>query len=199
MALTPGRLWTRTAWSEAFGTTGRDFGYGLVFGGVMGLALPLVLLVAAPELWLLTLGIYGGMVLASGVLYAVGPSLGTYVANGVAFSDTADVVRPRGPLRRDAVLTLAALVACAVLVLLLPHPATAFAVSLATVFIASQATVRYRLVLALAAARGRLPLRLARFLDWAHHAGLLRVAGNSYQFRHTEFQRWLVRDGGGRD
>jgi hypothetical protein len=47
--------------------------------------------------------------------------------------------------------------------------------------------------------RGRLPLRLARFLDWAHHAGLLRVAGNSYQFRHIEFQRWLVRDGGERD
>ncbi|MGQ4384939.1 NACHT domain-containing protein [Streptomyces sp. SAS_270] len=38
---------------------------------------------------------------------------------------------------------------------------------------------------------GRLPWRLGRFLDWAHQAGLLRVTGGSYQFRHRELQQWL--------
>ncbi|MFB9435128.1 NACHT domain-containing protein [Streptomyces showdoensis] len=39
----------------------------------------------------------------------------------------------------------------------------------------------------------RLPLRLARFLDWSVAAGLLRTSGAAYQFRHREFQEWLVR------
>ncbi|MFF4254421.1 NACHT domain-containing protein [Streptomyces sp. NPDC001663] len=38
-----------------------------------------------------------------------------------------------------------------------------------------------------------LPLRLARFLDWSVAAGLLRTSGVAYQFRHREFQEWLVR------
>jgi hypothetical protein len=40
---------------------------------------------------------------------------------------------------------------------------------------------------------GRVPLRLARFLDWAVAAGLMRTSGTAYQFRHREFQEWLVR------
>jgi hypothetical protein len=36
--------------------------------------------------------------------------------------------------------------------------------------------------------RGRLPWRLGRFLDWAYGAGLLRISGTSYQFRHRELQ-----------
>ena len=40
--------------------------------------------------------------------------------------------------------------------------------------------------------RGRLPLRLGRFLDRAYHAGLLRVSGIAYQFRHRELQHWLT-------
>ncbi|WP_445528105.1 NACHT domain-containing protein [Streptomyces cyslabdanicus] len=39
---------------------------------------------------------------------------------------------------------------------------------------------------------GRLPFRLARFLDWAVTAGLLRYSGPSYQFRHRELQQWLT-------
>ncbi|MCI3272548.1 NACHT domain-containing NTPase [Streptomyces cylindrosporus] len=38
-----------------------------------------------------------------------------------------------------------------------------------------------------------LPLRLARFLDWCVVAGLMRASGVTYQFRHREFQEWLVR------
>ncbi|MBW8795946.1 MAG: hypothetical protein JF597_20830 [Streptomyces sp.] len=199
MELTLGRLWTRTASAEPRDTIGKNFGYGLAFGGLMGLPLLLVLgtanlLLGPPPAWWFAPALYGGGVLASGLFFAVAISLGTAAARGIDYADTADAVRPRDPLRRDAVLTLASLVTCVALVLLLPYPATAFAVSLATVFIASQATVRYLLVLGVCAARKRLPFRLARFLDWAHHAGLLRVAGRSYQFRHIEFQRWLVRD-----
>ncbi|MGW3290699.1 NACHT domain-containing protein [Streptomyces sp. NPDC001002] len=38
----------------------------------------------------------------------------------------------------------------------------------------------------------QLPFRLARFLDWSVSAGLLRRSGVAYQFRHREFQEWLV-------
>ncbi|MEU2390402.1 NACHT domain-containing protein [Streptomyces sp. NPDC007369] len=40
--------------------------------------------------------------------------------------------------------------------------------------------------------RRRLPWRLGRFLAWASEAGLLRVAGNAYQFRHLELQDHLA-------
>ncbi|WP_049558956.1 NACHT domain-containing protein [Nonomuraea sp. SBT364] len=41
--------------------------------------------------------------------------------------------------------------------------------------------------------RGRLPLRLGRFLQWCHDAGLIRTAGIAYQFRHRELQDHLAR------
>ncbi|MEU3689606.1 NACHT domain-containing protein [Streptomyces narbonensis] len=48
-------------------------------------------------------------------------------------------------------------------------------------------------VCALLTHRPRLPFRLARFLDWSVSAGLMRTSGVAYQFRHREFQEWLVR------
>lgn len=44
----------------------------------------------------------------------------------------------------------------------------------------------------LLATRGRLPWRLGRFLHWSYRAGLLRVSGIAYQFRHREFQDYLA-------
>ncbi|MGF0175786.1 NACHT domain-containing protein [Streptomyces sp. Marseille-Q5077] len=38
----------------------------------------------------------------------------------------------------------------------------------------------------------RLPFRLGRFMKWACSSGLLRVSGGAYQFRHREFQQWLI-------
>ncbi|MFG2293439.1 NACHT domain-containing protein [Streptomyces sp. NPDC048603] len=40
---------------------------------------------------------------------------------------------------------------------------------------------------------GELPLRLGGFLDWCCEAGLMRVEGFAYQFRHRELQDWLAR------
>jgi hypothetical protein len=37
-----------------------------------------------------------------------------------------------------------------------------------------------------------LPWRLGRFLDWCYSAGLLRIAGIGYQFRHRELQDYLA-------
>ncbi|MEV6472597.1 NACHT domain-containing protein [Streptomyces sp. NPDC051657] len=52
---------------------------------------------------------------------------------------------------------------------------------------------RHKVFLVCAALRGRLPLRLGRFLDWAHEGGLLRVDGHAYRFRHDEFEQYLWR------
>jgi hypothetical protein len=49
-----------------------------------------------------------------------------------------------------------------------------------------------RYVAFLLATRGRLPWRLGYFLDWAADAGLMRMTGVSYQFRHRELQEYLA-------
>ncbi|MFJ9968031.1 NACHT domain-containing protein [Streptomyces avermitilis] len=49
-----------------------------------------------------------------------------------------------------------------------------------------------RYLVALWCFRGRLPWRLGAFLHWAAEAGLLRISGAGYQFRHRELQDWLV-------
>lgn len=49
-----------------------------------------------------------------------------------------------------------------------------------------------RYLVFLCCSRGRLPWRLGTFLGWAHEAGLLRISGIAYQFRHRELQEWLA-------
>jgi hypothetical protein len=114
------------------------------------------------------------------------------------------VPTPLSPLRNDA---LAGLVSGAVMVaftlygtlgvpwLRVPWPlalVTALACGIAAGpgFVA--VTSRQYLGL-LAVTRGRLPWRLAAFLRWCHHRGLLRSAGTVYQVRHEELLEWLRR------
>ncbi|GIH28679.1 hypothetical protein Aph01nite_69890 [Acrocarpospora phusangensis] len=52
---------------------------------------------------------------------------------------------------------------------------------------------RYHLARVLAAQQRRSPMRLGGFLEWASQAGLLRISGISYQFRHSQLQHWLAR------
>ncbi|MFF5155039.1 NACHT domain-containing protein [Streptomyces sp. NPDC000348] len=56
--------------------------------------------------------------------------------------------------------------------------------------LAARAWRRY-LLFKLAAGR-RLPLGLGGFLDWCVEAGIMRVEGFAYQFRHRELQEWLA-------
>ncbi|MGK5533816.1 NACHT domain-containing protein [Streptomyces sp. URMC 129] len=51
---------------------------------------------------------------------------------------------------------------------------------------------RYAVFTLCARRDGLLPLRLGAFLDWACEAGLMRLSGPAYQFRHGELQRWLA-------
>jgi hypothetical protein len=50
-----------------------------------------------------------------------------------------------------------------------------------------------RYLVFLCVCRGRLlPWRLGAFLHWSYGAGLLRISGIAYQFRHRELQDWLT-------
>ena len=51
---------------------------------------------------------------------------------------------------------------------------------------------RYRIAVAIFAIRQRGPWRFGAFLEWAQQAGLLRVSGVAYQFRHHQLQEWLT-------
>jgi len=61
----------------------------------------------------------------------------------------------------------------------------------AGISIGSRAWLRYVMALTLEALPGRLPWRLNGFLRWSYQAGLLRVSGLAYQFRHDELRIWL--------
>ncbi len=54
----------------------------------------------------------------------------------------------------------------------------------AGVTLGSRCWLRYAISVAIEATHHRIPLRLERFMDWAYGAGLLRITGVSYQFRH---------------
>ncbi|MEV0726984.1 NACHT domain-containing protein [Micromonospora purpureochromogenes] len=55
------------------------------------------------------------------------------------------------------------------------------------------AWLRYVVAMTIMRVGGLLPWRLAAFLYWAYEAGLLRVSGVGYQFRHQRMQAWLAR------
>lgn len=56
----------------------------------------------------------------------------------------------------------------------------------------ASAWTRYCISVLAGKLRQRGPLRFAEFLDWAQRAGLLRVLGIAYQFRHRQLQDLLT-------
>ena len=72
----------------------------------------------------------------------------------------------------------------------------AFGSALGALFVADSPWIRYLVATRLLARRQELPQHLARFLDWAYSAGLLRMAGISVQFRHSELQTHLAKFAG---
>ena len=76
-----------------------------------------------------------------------------------------------------------------------------FGLLLALLFasLSAVASGRYAIASLLFGFTGRFPSRPAVFLEWARNAGLLRVTGIAYQFRHDTYQQWLTEGGGNRD
>jgi hypothetical protein len=66
-------------------------------------------------------------------------------------------------------------------------------VGITFVFAFGSAWTRYQISTVIQAIRRRGPVRFGEFLDWAQSAGLLRVSGVAYQFRHRLLQDWLMR------
>jgi hypothetical protein len=56
--------------------------------------------------------------------------------------------------------------------------------TIAGVSLGSRCWLRYVIGIVIESAHHRIPVRFERFMDWAYGAGLLRITGVSYQFRH---------------
>lgn len=151
--------------------------------------------------------------LSVGLAYALafGLALGLPFALAFGLKPVGEVTTyPRDPLRDDLTIWLAVGVATALgyslpfgLVL---HPDPGLVMGLAGKFafglpvglasglafgLAGHAWLRYTVAMTIMAGRSHLPWRYGRFLRWAHKNGLVRVAGNAYQFRHAELRDWL--------
>lgn len=146
----------------------------------------------------LAIGLAGG--LAGGLTFGLACGL----VCGLLFALTAEpteAATPRLTIREDAIsVHMAGLVAAVMLVVGFARTflltiglayglacGLAFGLALGLAF----GTAR-RYAVFLLCSRGRLPFRLARFLDWACTAGLMRYSGPAYQFRHRELQQWLT-------
>jgi NACHT domain len=72
----------------------------------------------------------------------------------------------------------------------LPFAVVALVVGL--IFAAKSPWPRYLFAVLFLAYQRDLPRRPAVFMNWAYQAGLMRLSGIAVQFRHREFQTWLV-------
>jgi hypothetical protein len=55
--------------------------------------------------------------------------------------------------------------------------------------------VRYHIAVVITAIHRSGPLSFGTSLDWAYQAGLLRLSGTAYQFRHRQLQDWALSGG----
>jgi hypothetical protein len=71
--------------------------------------------------------------------------------------------------------------------------AIAFVIGLiAGLALGARSWLRYVISITLEARHGRLPWRFGSFMDWAYGAGLLRLSGVCYQFRHDKLKTSLA-------
>lgn len=132
----------------------------------------------------------GVPLIAGGILVA-----GRALASWFATAESLPVLSPGAPLRQD--LALSCVIAAAVTPWAFLRPGLpTLAAAVVVWFCGTRAWLRYSLAVADYRLRGLLPLRLGRFLAWAHRAGLVRATGIAYQFRHAEFQHWLAANAG---
>jgi hypothetical protein len=161
----------------------------------------------------LTVGVIAGLQfgLAYGLEVGLVVGLGTGLAHGItagAMDSSPQATGPRDVIRADGRYGLA-LGLGLVLVLGLGFEVASRRAAGATLLFAAalglsfglpagvgttgaSAWTRYYISVVINAACKRSPLRFGAFLDWARQAGLLRVSGVTYQFRHRQLQDWLT-------
>jgi hypothetical protein len=181
----------------------RRLGVGLALGlGVglgLGLALFLLFWFISGFEFRLAVGLGLGLGVGVGVMY--GLMYGLKPLEAVA-------VDPRDPLRNDLVLWIViglGLGLAGVFGAVGAGLAAGLVVKLAIGFLGGliiglmfldvgNAWLRYSVSVCLAVSDRLQPMRLGAFLQWANNAGILRISGNAYQFRHNELRDWLQQE-----
>jgi hypothetical protein len=164
---------------------------GLLIGGPLGAALGLVVHLVFDRSTPLLFGVLGGVLVTLPLAILV--SLVGWLLVAITDSAPPESTSPRAALRNDrgaALLSAGCFTAGLGLPfeLLSPDPVLPLFLILAVVIVLLHTWGRYRLAATVLAVRGRLPWRLARFLDDAYRLGVLRQVGPVYQFRHRELQ-----------
>jgi hypothetical protein len=156
-----------------------------------------------PVVGLIIASVAGGLVSILGVVVGVAYGLVSVPVIGLILGL---VVRPSGrdarQVVRNELIFALAMVFAASWGLLLAHAIHRFTTWFAVICVAfsiaalSEGTMglRYVTLLLCARSKGRryLPWRLGHFLHWCYGAGLVRIAGLGYQFRHKELQDYLA-------
>lgn len=182
----------------------------LMSGLVSGLGLGLVLGLVAGLLFGFVVGPFVGFVVGPVAGFVVGPvaglMLGLVAGLSAPLSDTPPT-DPRYPIRDDLLfgllLWMVVGLTAGLVFEFMVGPAAGLAAGpvdgiltgllaglVPGLYATTEAGRRY--LVFLCCVRGRLPWRLGTFLHWAYGAGLLRISGVAYQFRHRELQDWLI-------
>ncbi|GHE10963.1 NACHT domain-containing protein [Streptomyces alanosinicus] len=162
---------------------------------------PLLLGFALTQLFALAVGLVlslHNVELGIGTALVLGPASLAYPLFDVRFAvGGAKAMRPRTVISGDLMFTLARIITIGLpmgtLGWFVQGPSLGLASGLVWALAMSVGASRRYLAFVLCSRRDRtLPLRLGRFLDWACDAGLMRLSGSAYQFRHRELQFWLA-------
>jgi hypothetical protein len=138
-----------------------------------------------------------GILLALGITFAlaIGLAMGLAVALSTAFRRYT-VADTRRIIRTTYVAGVIAGLAMGLVVGLAMGPVAGLAMGLAAGLVAGLADIRY-IAFLMCTRRWSdhwLSWRLGLFLHWCYEAGLIRIAGIGYQFRHRELQDYLARN-----
>lgn len=121
-----------------------------------------------------------------GLTHDLGVTVGTTVAVGLGFGLTTDIVIGHA-VRFTPMLSVGFMAGLAVALMVGFGYARGHGIS-------PSPWPRYLVAMVILRHRKALPFRLARFLDWAYAAGLMRLSGVAIQFRHDTFRTWLTRE-----
>ncbi|MFF8024843.1 hypothetical protein ACFZDJ_27840 [Streptomyces sp. NPDC007896] len=139
----------------------------------------------------LAAGLLFGLMFDLGFGLTFGLALGLRAGLAEPVTSDATPTDPRHPVRDDLAVGLTFGLAAGLTFGLTLGPPFGLTFGLAVgLYFVSGAGRRY--LAFLCCSRGLLPWRLGAFLHWAYEAGLLRISGMAYQFRHRELQDWLV-------